>query len=52
MEIQPNLIPSIFTSNKGAGNSVFPLLAANENPNLNIVACDYSSKAVEVVKVC
>ncbi|KAL5633338.1 hypothetical protein ACGC1H_003738 [Rhizoctonia solani] len=34
----------------GAGNTVFPLLESNQNPELNIIGCDYSSKAVEVVK--
>jgi tRNAThr (cytosine32-N3)-methyltransferase len=35
----------------GAGNTVFPLLRLNENPQLEIFACDYSAKAVEVVRV-
>lgn len=35
----------------GAGNTVFPLLAVNENPDLVVHACDYSARAVEVVKV-
>ncbi|CAE6470829.1 unnamed protein product [Rhizoctonia solani] len=34
----------------GAGNTVFPLLESNQNPKLNIIGCDYSSKAIEVVK--
>lgn len=34
----------------GAGNTVFPLLEVNENENLEIFACDYSSEAVDVVK--
>ncbi|EUC59063.1 actin filament-binding protein [Rhizoctonia solani AG-3 Rhs1AP] len=34
----------------GAGNTIFPLLESNRNPKLNIIGCDYSSKAVEVVK--
>ncbi|KAH6915809.1 actin filament binding protein [Coprinopsis sp. MPI-PUGE-AT-0042] len=34
----------------GAGNSAFPLLAANENPELRIHAYDYSSHAVKVVQ--
>jgi hypothetical protein len=28
------------------------LLESNQNPELNIIGCDYSSKAIEVVKVC
>ncbi|KAJ9120102.1 hypothetical protein QFC22_003000 [Naganishia vaughanmartiniae] len=34
----------------GAGNTVFPLLAKNENPHLVVHACDYAASAVEVVK--
>ncbi|KAF4569537.1 hypothetical protein EYR40_008514 [Pleurotus pulmonarius] len=34
----------------GAGNAVFPLLADNQNPLLNIRAYDYSSHAVKVVQ--
>jgi len=34
----------------GAGNSVFPLLSSNENPDLSLYAYDYSSHAVKVVQ--
>ncbi|KAF8517938.1 methyltransferase [Hysterangium stoloniferum] len=34
----------------GAGNSMFPLLSSNVNLELKIVACDYSPRAVELVK--
>ncbi|PPR02275.1 hypothetical protein CVT26_011694 [Gymnopilus dilepis] len=34
----------------GAGNSVFPLLSANQNPQLCIQAYDYSSHAVKLVQ--
>lgn len=34
----------------GAGNTVFPLLMHNENPDLKIVATDYSAQAVKVVQ--
>lgn len=34
----------------GAGNTVFPLLAANQNPALKLVACDYAAQAVEVIR--
>jgi tRNAThr (cytosine32-N3)-methyltransferase len=34
----------------GAGNTVFPLLAKNENPQLVVHACDYAPSAVELVK--
>lgn len=34
----------------GAGNTAFPLLAMNENPKLKLHACDYSKKAIEVIR--
>lgn len=34
----------------GAGNTVFPLLMHNENPDLRIFATDYSKTAVKVVQ--
>lgn len=34
----------------GAGNTAFPVLAANKNPNLKIHACDFSKTAVEVMR--
>ncbi|KAF9466186.1 methyltransferase [Collybia nuda] len=34
----------------GAGNSVFPLLEANRNPNLTLRAYDYSTHAVKLVQ--
>ncbi|CZT02556.1 hypothetical protein WAI453_002089 [Rhynchosporium graminicola] len=34
----------------GAGNTAFPILASNQNPNLKIHACDFSKKAVEVIR--
>lgn len=34
----------------GAGNTMYPILAKNENPNLRMVGCDYSSTAVDLVK--
>ena len=37
--------------NPGAGNSVFPLLSANQNPELRLRAYDYSSHAVKLVQV-
>ncbi|KAF1815834.1 methyltransferase [Eremomyces bilateralis CBS 781.70] len=34
----------------GAGNTAYPILANNENPTLRIHACDFSKKAVEVIR--
>jgi tRNAThr (cytosine32-N3)-methyltransferase len=34
----------------GAGNTAFPILASNRNPELKIHACDFSKKAVEVMR--
>jgi tRNAThr (cytosine32-N3)-methyltransferase len=34
----------------GAGNTAFPILANNHNPHLKIHACDFSKKAVEVIR--
>lgn len=34
----------------GAGNTAFPILAHNKNPQLRVHACDYSKKAVEVMR--
>ncbi|KAH7105902.1 methyltransferase [Auriculariales sp. MPI-PUGE-AT-0066] len=34
----------------GAGNTALPLLSDNQNPDLKIFACDFSPRAVELVK--
>ncbi|GAB7354720.1 hypothetical protein MBLNU459_g5136t1 [Dothideomycetes sp. NU459] len=34
----------------GAGNTAFPVLAMNKNPHLRIHACDYSKKAIELIR--
>lgn len=34
----------------GAGNTAFPLIARNQNPQLKVHACDYSKKAVDVMR--
>lgn len=34
----------------GAGNTAFPILANNQNPKLKLHACDFSKKAVEVMR--
>jgi tRNAThr (cytosine32-N3)-methyltransferase len=34
----------------GAGNTAFPILHHNQNPDLKIHACDFSKKAVEVIR--
>ncbi|EEB05483.2 actin binding methyltransferase [Schizosaccharomyces japonicus yFS275] len=34
----------------GAGNTIWPILGANKNPQLTVFGVDYSSKAIDVVK--
>lgn len=34
----------------GVGNTMYPILQANTNPELKVVGVDYSSKAIEIVK--
>ena len=34
----------------GAGNTAFPILAANENEDLIIHACDFSKKAIDLIR--
>lgn len=34
----------------GAGNTVFPVLAANKDPNLFVYACDFAPTAVDIVR--
>lgn len=41
---------SILEVGAGAGNTAFPLLKANRNPGLMIHACDFSVKAVDLLR--
>lgn len=34
----------------GAGNTAFPIVRANENPDFRLVACDFSRQAVELIR--
>jgi tRNAThr (cytosine32-N3)-methyltransferase len=35
----------------GAGNTAYPIIESNKNPELELIACDYSHRAVTLVKV-
>ncbi|KAG6812341.1 hypothetical protein H0H92_003330 [Tricholoma furcatifolium] len=49
--IQPEAGPiTIAEIGCGAGNSVFPLLSSNQNPDLKLRAYDYSNHAVKLVQ--
>ncbi|EGV61612.1 methyltransferase [Yamadazyma tenuis] len=41
---------SILEIGCGAGNTFFPILEQNKNPNLKIFGCDYSKVAVDLVR--
>lgn len=49
--LRPDAAPTtILEVGAGAGNTAFPILAQNENPRLRIHACDFSRKAVELIR--
>jgi tRNAThr (cytosine32-N3)-methyltransferase len=41
---------SILEVGCGAGNTLFPVLSSNENPDLTITGVDFSKNAIEIVK--
>ncbi|KAL1303799.1 hypothetical protein AAFC00_000263 [Neodothiora populina] len=48
---QPEYGPAVLLEvGAGAGNTAFPVLANNQNKDLRIHACDYSKKAIEVIR--
>lgn len=43
-------LDTILEIGAGAGNTAFPILKDNQNPKLMIHACDFSKKAVELIR--
>lgn len=41
---------SIFEVGCGVGNTIFPILKYNNSTNLNVFGCDFSPKAIDILK--
>lgn len=41
---------NIFEIGCGVGNTIFPILKYNDDPNLRVFGCDFSSKAIDILR--
>lgn len=48
--IEENTTMNIFEIGCGVGNTIFPILKYNNDPNLRLFGCDFSAKAIDIME--